>query len=114
MAKLKTVKKWQETLKCKVDVLEISDGKVKRIKCVVCSKYADCIKNMKKFSKMWIDGTGSVKKDSLEKYIKNEPHKRASDLELKWSLGPSSHQEKIVATTQIGRSLTEMVEKIRK
>ena len=49
MAKLKTVKKWQGTLKCKVDVLEISDGKVKRIKCVVCSKYADCIKNMKKF-----------------------------------------------------------------
>ena len=38
MASLKTVKKWQETLKCKVDVLEISGGKVKCIKCVVCSK----------------------------------------------------------------------------
>ena len=82
-AKLKTVKKWHETLKCKVDVLEISDGKVKRIKCVVCSKYADCIKNMKAFSKMWIDK--SVKKDSLEKHIKGEPNKPASDLELKGS-----------------------------
>ena len=59
MARLKTVKKWQETLKCKVDVLEILDGKVKHIKCVVCSKYADHNKNMKGFSKMWIDGTKS-------------------------------------------------------
>ena len=66
MASLKIVKKWQETLKCKADVLEISDGKVKRIKCVVCSKYADRIKNMKGFSKMWMDGTESFKKDSLE------------------------------------------------
>ena len=62
MASLRIVKKWQETLKCKVDVLEISDGKVKRIKCAVCLKYADCIKNMKRFSKMWIDGTEPVKK----------------------------------------------------
>ena len=52
MASLKTIKKWQETLKCKVEVLEISDGKVKCIKRVVCSKYADRIKNMKGFSKM--------------------------------------------------------------
>ena len=28
---------------------------------------------MKRFSKMWIDGTESVKKDSLEKHIKGEP-----------------------------------------
>ena len=75
MASLKTVKKWQEALKSKVDVLEISDGKVKHIKCVFCSKYTNCIKNMKEFSKMWIDGTESVKKDSLEKHIKGEPHK---------------------------------------
>ena len=114
MASSKTVKKWQETLKCKVGVSEILDGKVKCIKCVVCSKYADCIKNMNGFSKMWIDGTEFVKKDSLEKPIKGEPHKRASDLELKGLLGPSLYQEKIVATTPIGRSVTEMVEKDKK
>ena len=73
MVKLKTVKKWQEALKCKVDVLEILDGKIKCIKCVLYSKYGDHIKNIKGFSKMWIDGTESVKKDSLEKYIKGEP-----------------------------------------
>ena len=55
----------------------------------------------------------SVKKDSLKKHIKGEPHKRASDLELK-GLGPSSYQEKIVATTPIGRSVTKMVEKDKK
>ena len=32
MESLKTVKKWQETLKCKVDTLEISNGKVEHIK----------------------------------------------------------------------------------
>ena len=95
MASLKAVKKWQETLKCEVDVLEIPGGKVKLIKCVVCSKYANHIKkkNMKRFSKMWIDGTESIKKDTLEKHIKDEPHKRVSDLELKGLLGPSSYEE---------------------
>ena len=34
----------------------------------------DHIKNMKGFSKMWTDGTESVKKDSLEKHIKGDPH----------------------------------------
>ena len=57
---------------------------------------------------MWIHGTESVKKD------KGEPHKRANDLELKGSLGQSSYQEKIVATTPIGRSVTKMVEKDKK
>ena len=84
-------------MKCKAVVLEILDGKVKSIKCVVCLKYADQIKNMKWFSKTWIHGTESIEKDSLETHIKVKPHKRASDLELKGLLGPS-YQEKIVAT----------------
>ena len=66
------------------------------------------------FCKIWIDGTESVKKDSLEKHIKGEPHKTKSDLKLKGSLGPSSYQEKILATTPIGRSVTKMVEKEKK
>ena len=55
---------------------------------------------------MWIDGTESIKKDSLEKHIKGKPDKRVSDLKLKGSLGPLSYQEKIVATTPIGKSVT--------
>ena len=79
MASLKTVKKWQETLNCKLDILNIVDGKVKRIKCVVCSKHEDRIKNMKGFSKTWTDGTESVKKDSLEIHIKGDPCQKACD-----------------------------------
>ena len=79
MASLKTVKKWQETLNCKLDILNIVDGKSKRIKCVVCSKHKDRIKNMKGFSKTWTDGTESVKKDSLEIHIKGDPCQKACD-----------------------------------
>ena len=60
MANLKTVKRWQETLNCKLDILEIVSGKVKRIKCMVCSKHKDRIKNMKGFSKTSADDTESV------------------------------------------------------
>ena len=56
----------------------------------------------------------SVKKDNLEKHITGEPHKRASDLGLKGSLGLSSYQKKIVTTTPIGRSFTKMVEEDKK
>ena len=89
MVNFKTVKKWQETLNCKLDILGIVDGKVKRIRYVVCSKCEDRIKNMKGFSKTWTDGTESVKKDSLEKHIKGDSHRKACDLEMKSSMGAS-------------------------
>ena len=50
-----------------------------------------------------------LKKIAQKSILKVNP-KSASDLELKESLGPSSYQEEIVATTPIGRSLKEMVE----
>ena len=34
----------------------------------------DHIKNMEGFSKTWTNGTESVKKDSLEKHTKGDPH----------------------------------------
>ena len=52
---------------------------VKPIKCVVCSKYEDRIKNIEGFSKTWTDGTESVKKDSLEIHIKGDPCQKACD-----------------------------------
>ena len=109
MANLKTVKNWQETLNCKLDILEIVDDKTKGIKCVVCSKYEDRIKNMKGFSKTWTDGTESVKKDSLEKHIKGDPHRKAWLL-MKSSMGASSYHEKIASSTPIGRGLRKMLE----
>ena len=38
---------------------------------------------MKVFSKFWINGAISVKKSSLEKHIKGDPHLQAVDLEKK-------------------------------
>ena len=55
----------------------------------------------------------SLLKKIAQKYIKGEPHKRVSDLELKVLLGPS-YQEEIVATTPYDRSVTKMVEKVKK
>ena len=110
MANLKTVKKWETSLKCKVDILEIANGKVVRIKCTVCTKHESQIKHMKGFNQAWIDGTESVKKDSLEKHLKGDPHKTAKDLELKSTLGASPYQEKVVSQSPIGRGLTKMRE----
>ena len=108
MASLKTVRKWEEILNCKINVLQIVDGKVKKIKCVVCTKYESEIKNMKGFSRGWIDGTESVKKDSLEKHVKGEPHKFAKSLDLKKTLGGAAYSEKVVMNSQIGRGIATM------
>ena len=45
------------------------------------------MKNIKGFNKSWIDGTGSVKKDSLEEHLSCEPHNYAKSLSTKKSLG---------------------------
>ena len=82
MASLKTVKKWEEILKCELGK-EIEGNKVTKIKCKVCIKHEQNIIRMKGFSKSWIKGTTSVKKDSLEKHVEGDPHLHAVDLEKK-------------------------------
>ena len=66
MASAKTVKKWEEILKCELGK-EIKANKVTKIKCKVCIKHEQVIIEMKGFPKSWINGTTSVKKDSLDK-----------------------------------------------
>ena len=110
MASLKTVIKWKKEFNCDLNIVEISNGKVKRIKCVVCSKYEDRIKSLKGFSKVWVEGTESVKKDSLDKHIKGEPHRMAKNLDLRHSLGATSYQEEVISKTAIGKGLTKMVD----
>ena len=58
MASLKTVKKM--------------GNKVTKIKCKVCIKHEQNIVGIKGFSKSWINGTTSIKKDSLEKKMLKE------------------------------------------
>ena len=50
------------------------------LKCKMCIKYEERITSIKGFSQNWIVGTSSVKKDSLEKHIKGDPHKYPADL----------------------------------
>ena len=113
MAALKTVKNWERSFKCELNILEISGGKVKKFKCVVCSKYEERIKNMKGFSRGWVDGTESIKKDSLEKHIKGEPHKKARDLQLRDSLGGEAYRDQVVAQSDIGKGLAKMLDSDR-
>ena len=109
MANLKTVKKWQETLNCKLDVLEIADGKVNRIKCVVCSKYEDRNKSMKGFSKTWTDGTESVKKE-LGKIYKEGLSSKSAWLRNEVIYGCIILSREIILSTPIGRGLSKMLE----
>ena len=79
MTSLKTVVKWEKSLECELEKI-IESGKVVEIKCKDCIQFESRIKNTKGFNKSWIDGTGSVKKDSLEKHLSGEPHKYAKNL----------------------------------
>ena len=79
MTSLKTVVKWEKSLECELEKI-IESGKVVEIKCKDCIQFESTIKNIKGFNKSWTDGTGSVKKDSLEKHLSGEPHKYAKNL----------------------------------
>ena len=63
---------------------------------------------MKGFSHSWIEGTDSVKKDSLTKHINGDPHKYAVELQQKEALGVASFNQNIVENTPIRRGLTKM------
>jgi len=63
---------------------------------------------MKGFNKGWIDGTTSVKKDSLEKHMKGEPHKYAKQLHLQEALGSATYQEKVVSPSPIFSGITKL------
>ena len=80
-------------------------GKVVKVKCVICAKYESRIKNIKGFSTSWIIGTSSVKKDSLEKHLPGEKHKKAKEL-----LGPEKYQREVLSTSAIGQGIKKMNE----
>jgi hypothetical protein len=107
MASLKTVKKWEQDLSCDLEK-EINGGKVRKLKCKVCCKYEYRITSIKGFSRSWIEGTDSVKKDSLTKHLNGDPHKYAVDLQQKETLGAASFNQKIVQNTPIGLGLMKM------
>ena len=77
---------------------------------MLCTKHVDSIKHLKTFTQILIDGLRSVKKDSIQKHLNREAHKKANELEPK-RLGAGGFKEEVVKDTPIGRGLTKMGEK---
>ena len=86
---------------------------VVKLKCKVCKKFENNITSIKGFSRSWIVGTESVKKDSLSKHVQGDPHKYAANLQRKETLGRSGYQQAVIRDTPIGRGLTRMADKDR-
>ena len=104
LTSLKTVLKWGKSLECELEKI-IESGKVVKIKCKDCIQFESRIKNIKGFNKSWIDGTGSVKKDSLEKHLSGEPQKYAKNLSRKKSLGSVNIMKKSLKHQLLEREL---------
>ena len=109
ISSLKTVKKWEEELNCELEK-NVANGKVTSIKCKVCIKFEATLKTMRSFTPAWIEGTKSVKKDTLQKHLKSELHLKALDLQNKTELAPSKYNEHVLVNTPIGRGLVRMAD----
>ena len=79
--------------------------KVVKLKCKVCIEFENRITSIKGFSRGWITGTESVKKDNLFKHASGDPHLYAKDLQKKKSLGASDFNSAVLSSTPIGRDL---------
>ena len=55
------------------------------------------------FTQIWIDGLKSVEKDSIQKHLNGEAHKKANELEQKRQLGAVGFKEKVVRDIPVGR-----------
>ena len=109
-AKLKTVEKWEKDLKVKLSK-DLEGDFVTKAKCMLYTKHVDSIKHPKTFTQIWINGLKSVKKDSIQKHLNGEAHKKANKLEQKRQLGPMGFKEKVMKDTPKGRGLTKMGQK---
>ena len=68
-------------------------------------KFEENIIGMKGFSKLWINGTASAKKDSLEKHIKGDLHLLLPTLrKKKQKLGADTYNIVVVSSSPTGRS----------
>ena len=78
---------------------------------MLCTKHVNSTKLLKTFTQIWIDGSKSVKKDSIQKHFNGEAHTKANKLEQNRQLGAVGFKEKVVKDTLIRRGLTKMGEK---
>ena len=52
-----------------------------------------------------------MKKDSIQKHLNGQAHKKANDLERRITLGGVEFNDKVLKSTPIGRGLSKMAEK---
>ena len=108
MSKLKTVKKWEAELNVKINLVQTDGDKVMKIACYRCQEFENSISCIAGFSRAWIEGTTSVKKDSLIKHVNGESHKRAINLKMKKDMGASEFANHLLKDTALGRGLVKM------
>ena len=107
----KTVLKWEKEFETKFDC-DLSGNDVIRLRCTLCTKWEKHICSITNFSYNYIrPGTTSIKKDSIKSHCLSEPHKRATDLELKSKLGAIPYMESVTENTPIGQSIRRMCAK---
>ena len=102
---LSTVSKWKKELNVLGEWLhydEATEGKVNRIRCLLCSKHEDRLRSMRNYSTAFVHGiTGrALKKDNVVKHLKSDKHKRAVSLEPQ----PTRTINEILRSTPIGRA----------
>lgn len=114
MAKQKTVENWERDLNVKlIKSLSTDKKKVEALKCSVCVEFSSTISSIAGFSQAWIDGTTSVKLDSLKKHVQGKAHQHAKRLFDQKSLGETFGAQ-VVERSPIGRGLMKMAEIDRK
>ena len=83
-------------MKCEL-CKEIYGNKVTKMKCKVCIKREQNIIGEKNVSKTWINGTTLLKKHSLEKHVKGDPHFHVANLDEKQKLGAYTYNQEVVS-----------------
>lgn len=110
MAKVKTVENWERDLSVNLIKSLSKDGKkVENLKCSVCEEFSTRIHSIAGFSESWVNGTTSVKLDSLKKHIQGRAHQHAKQLFDQNTLG-DVFSTQIVKESPIGRGLKKMAE----
>ena len=104
----KTILKWEKEFQTKFDC-DLSGKDVIRLRCTLCTKWEKRIYSITNLSYNYIrPGTTSIKKDSIKSHCLSQPHRRATNLELKSKLGASPYMEPVIENTPIGQSIRRM------
>ena len=91
-AAVNTVIKWEKELNCELEKVTIR-GKVSSIKCKLCVKFENHLSKMRSFTPAWVEGSKSLKKDSLKKHLASEVHLKAIDLNTRGQLGGTGYNQ---------------------